>query len=371
MRSIALVSLALAVGGVWPACSGGGTKGGQQTGAAGAAAGGSGSGGGSAGTSGGAGATAGTTGAGGSGGAGTGGSDVSGTSGTGTGGAGGGAGASPADGSAGSTDAGEQPEAGTKSCAGNAISLGANGSGMDSDAARARVVIDLLTDLPIGNADRTIEFWAYIKPTDWVGEKNEIYVYGDLGVNTGAFGLDFGTFEVTGMPGNHATLNPVTGGGFNDDSRNDLGLTSASSQWVHVAMTWDGIVVRTYVNGALKITSKGTGGATKLATVASALTIGCNPPYYNCFNGYYDDFRVWKTARSDAEIAANYKKTLKGDEAGLVGYWKFDEAPDATTAADSVTAAGHTAHPGMLLSAMPQQHPTFVTPNPPAPIACP
>jgi hypothetical protein len=261
-------------------------------------------------------------------------------------------------------------DAGAKNCAGNAISLGANGTGTDSDAARARIVIDLTTDLPIGNANRTIEFWAYIKPTDWVGEKNEIYVYGDLGVQTGAFGLDFGTFAVNGMPDNHATLNPVTGGGFNDDSTNYLGITSTSSQWVHIAMTWDGTVVRTYVNGDLRITSKGMGGATKLATVSSALTVGCNPPYYNCFNGYYDDLRFWNTTRSDAEIKGNYDATLVGDEAGLVGYWKFDEAAGATAAADSVTTAGHTAHPGVLMSAMAAGHPTFVTPSPPAPIFC-
>ena len=42
----------------------------------------------------------------------------------------------------------------------------------------ARVEIDLGTTCPIGNAQRTIEFWAYIKTTDWVGEKNEVYFYG-------------------------------------------------------------------------------------------------------------------------------------------------------------------------------------------------
>ena len=257
-----------------------------------------------------------------------------------------------------------------RNCAGNAISLGANGTGTASDAARARLVIDLMTDLPIGNANRTVEFWAYIKPTDWVGEKNEIYVYGDLNAKVGAFGMDFGTFAVAGMPANHATLNPVTGGGFNDDSTNDLGLTSTASQWVHIAMTWDGTVVRTYVNGALEITSKGTGGVTMLATVSSPITVGCNPPYFNCFNGLYDELRVWKTARTDAEIMGNFDKTLAGDEAGLVGYWKLDEAPGATTAADAVTTAGHVAHPAMLASAMPAGLPTFVTPSPPAPIFC-
>src|SRR6185436_13959427 len=63
-----------------------------------------------------------------------------------------------------------------------------------------------------------------------------------------AFGLDFGTNPVTGMTANHATLNPFTGGGFNDDSTNDLGINSSTDQWVHVAMVWNGTNVITYVN---------------------------------------------------------------------------------------------------------------------------
>jgi hypothetical protein len=55
----------------------------------------------------------------------------------------------------------------------------------------------------------------------------------------------------------------------------------------------------------------------------------------------------------------------------LVGYWKFNEAPGATMAADSVTAANHTMHPGMPMAVSAAQNPTFVTPNPPAPITCP
>src|SRR5450432_360645 len=354
--------LLLFVGSVAPsACSSGkGTPSGGS-GGAGATAGSVGS----AGTSGVAGATAGagaagsgaTAGAGGGGaGAGAAGSttaDAGMAGGSGTDAAAGGDGAVPVDvGGAG----------GAKSCTGNVLSLGANGTGTDSDAARARLILDLLTDLPIGNANRTIEFWADIKPTDWVGEKNEIYVYGDLGTTAAAFGLDFGTFAVNGMATNHATLNPVTGGGFNDDSRNDLGITSAVRQWVHIAMTWDGTVIKTYVDGLLKITSPGTGGVTKLATATSVVTVGCNPPYYGCFNGSYDELRIWKTARSDAEISGNYDKTVPTDSDGLVGYWKFDEAPGATMAADSVTTAGHTAHPGMLASVTAAGLPTFITP---------
>jgi hypothetical protein len=244
---------------------------------------------------------------------------------------------------------------------------------MGSDAAQARVLLNLMGDLPIGNAQRTVEFWAYIKTSDWIGERNPLYSYGVQTANNpgSTFGLDLGTNAVTGMAGNHATLNPVTNQGFNDDSRNYLGITSTADQWVHIAMTWDGTAVKTYVNGALRITTPGMNGVTMLATVASPVTVGCNPANNNCFNGLIDEFRIWKTARTEAELSANYKKPLVGDEANLVGYWKFDEAPGATMAADSVTTAGHTAHPGMLAATGAAQRPTFVTPAPPLPLVCP
>ena len=158
------------------ACSNGG--GANKTGAAGAA----GSTAGASGAAGGAGASA----------AGSGAAGV-GTAGTGS------AGAAPTDAGA-NGDAGPTPvdasghETGPTSCAGRAISLSANGTGNDSDAARARVVIDLMADMPIGNASRTIEFWFYVKPTDWLAEKNEIFFYGALtGGTRQVIGLDFGT----------------------------------------------------------------------------------------------------------------------------------------------------------------------------------
>ena len=253
---------------------------------------------------------------------------------------------------------------GSSNCAGHAISLSANGTGSDSDSAKAYVEIDMKTDLPIGNTKRTVEFWAYIKTTDWVGEKNQIYYYGGTASN-GSFGLDFGTGAV-GTTSNHATLNPFTGSDIRDDTGKDLGINSSTDQWVHIAMTWDGTVLTTYVNGLPKITAQGSGSATTLNTAQSTLTIGYNPTNSNCFNGYFDEFRVWNVARSATEIKDNYNKPMVGNETGLVGYWKFDEA-SGTTTADAVTTTGHTAHPGTLKA----DSATFVTPATPLPLVCP
>ena len=262
---------------------------------------------------------------------------------------------------------GRQAEGGAN-CVGRAISLSANGTGMDSDAALAEITIDLGTALPTGNARRTIEFWAYIKPTDWVGDKNEIYYTGGTGTAT-AFGMDFGTNTVNGMATNHATLDPFIDGGFSDDSRTSLGIDSATAQWVHIAMTWDGTAMRTYVNGVVRLTDNATTATPMLATKSGPLIIGCNPENSACFNGWFDEFRVWNVARTDQQIMDNYNRPLVGNEAGLVGYWKFDDAVGSTTAADSVM--GQPAHAGMLKAAASTQMPTYITPSPAPPLICP
>jgi hypothetical protein len=211
----------------------------------------------------------------------------------------------------------------------------------------------------------------YVKPTDWVAEVNEIYVYGTVGMLQ-QVGLDFGMPAVKGMPGNHASLGPYTDGIYDDDTGVYLGIDSTAAQWLHVAMTWDGpnTTLRTYVNGALRITTKSP-NSTKLITTASPFYLGCNPPYYGCFSGLVDELRIWNVLRTDAEIMGAYNKALVGNEPGLVGYWKFDDAPGSMTAVDSVTTAGHAAHTGMLMAATPAAVPTFLTPDPLPPVACP
>ena len=88
-----------------------------------------------------------------------------------------------------------------------------------------------------------------------------------------------------------------------------------------------------------------------LATVRTMLTIGGNPRGAY-FNGAIDEFRMWNVARSQADIMATMGTKLVGNEAGLVGYWKFDDGT-GTTAKDSVTTAGHTAHDGTLMASEP------------------
>jgi hypothetical protein len=247
-------------------------------------------------------------------------------------------------------------------CAGHAISFNANVAG-NNDPAKAAVLVAFngSADLPLGNANRTIEFWAYVLTSSWSADANTMFFYGTNNRKADGFGLDFGT-TMNGM----GTIDPFTNNLFDNDNQ-PSGLSATTNQWAHFAMTWDGTTVRAYVNGVLKASKVSTSTSqTTLMTGMSELVIGGYPPAY--FNGQIDEFRIWNVARSAAEIASTMNHTLVGNEPNLTAYWKFDEM-SGTTVADSVTSAGHTPHPGMLSADKASDDPTFVVST--APLSCP
>ena len=165
------------------------------------------------------------------------------------------------------------------------------------------------------------------------------------------------------------TIDPYTNGTFDNDNQPTM-IDSTMDQWIHFAMTYDQAAVMLYVNGnymAGMVGSRKTVTGGMLATARTALTIGGNPRGAY-FNGEIDELRMWNVARTQAEIMATMNTTLAGNEPGLVGYWKFDDGAGAT-AADSVTTAGHIAHDGTLMAAIPDMNPVRVDST--APIHCP
>ena len=280
--------------------------------------------------------------------------------------AGGGCSGSASNGGTGGSGGGGEVDAaldtGPVSCAGMAIALDSNVS-TNGDPARARVMVDFTattdTDLPIGNAARTVELWAFVRGTSWRGDANTVFEYGQT-VSNGGFGLDFG--------GTAGTVDPYTNGSFDNDNQPSGIADFMTDQWIHFAMTYDQTAVTLYVNGNYMMDTQGAGkmGTGMLATVLSMLTIGGNPRGAY-FNGQIDEFRLWNVARSQDDIMVNMNRPLIGDEAGLVGYWKFDDG-DGTTAKDSVTTSGHTTHDGTLMATTAAMNPVWVPST--APIYC-
>ncbi len=93
----------------------------------------------------------------------------------------------------------------------------------------------------------------------------------------------------------------------------------------HLAATFDGSMIRLYVDGVL-----GGSAAWSLGTVyygAEDVLIGADNfgfGYLRRFDGYIDDVRVWDHALTSDQIANSMNCGLTGSEPGLVAYWSFD-----------------------------------------------
>jgi len=102
--------------------------------------------------------------------------------------------------------------------------------------------------------------------------------------------------------------------------------------WTHVAANHDGSTMKLYINGELvgaPVQSKINLNTSHPLRIGAGVTEG-NPGYF--FNGEITEVRLWNRARSQDEIKQLMNQRLKGDEAGLVGYWPLNEGSGTTVA---------------------------------------
>ncbi|MEL6986677.1 MAG: LamG-like jellyroll fold domain-containing protein, partial [Bacteroidota bacterium] len=101
--------------------------------------------------------------------------------------------------------------------------------------------------------------------------------------------------------------------------------TVPTDEWTHIAVVYDQTQTILYINGEL---DKVRNQALSSTDLMNNLTIGNQasggPTIWN-FNGLIEEFRVWNTARTEAEIKSNMRKELLGTEAGLELYFDFNE----------------------------------------------
>jgi len=107
--------------------------------------------------------------------------------------------------------------------------------------------------------------------------------------------------------------------------------------WIHVAGTYNGDVIRVYVNGVEGTPFSYTGTP---ATGTQPLKIGRGATQWwetPAFDGKIDEVRVWKTDLDQATIQEWMNKSVTGshpDYSDLVSYWKMDDG-DGDTVTDS------------------------------------
>jgi hypothetical protein len=220
---------------------------------------------------------------------------------------------------------------------------GSFGLALDLSASRGSYVqVASVPSLPLGNQ---FTFEAWIKPR--AARCNTILSRGD-GVNL--TNTDF-ILEV-GFDGTNCgvmKLALMTAGNW---------TTSASAvplnAWTHVAVTFDGMTNRFYINGVL---DNAMPASAVMVQSGSALFIGRQGTAgTNYFEGELDEVRIWNTVRSEAEIQANVSHRLPPNQPGLLGYWSFDEQA-GVRAYDSSGQGNH----GTLIN-RPVRVPSFWTP---------
>lgn len=133
-------------------------------------------------------------------------------------------------------------------------------------------------------------------------------------------------------------------GNSNETNFRTTNVATTLGTWTHIAVT---VSVSTttatfYVNGVSVASSKIGGTATTLANNAVNFNIGRrNGTSTLYFDGLIDDVRVWNDVRTAQEIQDNYLVGLVGNEANLVGYWKFNNNYlDETSNNNDLTASG-------------------------------
>ncbi len=104
--------------------------------------------------------------------------------------------------------------------------------------------------------------------------------------------------------------------------------------WHHIAFSFNSEVIngsKLYIDGNPVLTF-----TYKIAHFDRTIAVGNgkdDTSIIQFFNGQIDQVRVWNTIRTDAEILANYKNCLNGNETGIVMLWNFEEGA-GTTATD-------------------------------------
>jgi chitodextrinase len=169
---------------------------------------------------------------------------------------------------------------------------GKYGGALSFDGNNDFVLVNSSASLTLTNA-MTLEAWVF--PTSSAGGWHAI-----MQKEVDAYFLHSG--------GGGPPLDPTAGGTFSGQ----LSYFAASSlmtlnSWNHVAFTWDGSIMRLYVNGVAAATQN-RGGT--LQSTTTPLRIGGNSPYGEMFQGRIDEVRIYNRALTQTEVLSDMNSPI-------------------------------------------------------------
>jgi hypothetical protein len=154
----------------------------------------------------------------------------------------------------------------------------------------------------------------------------------------------------SGSPG---VFGPYTNGytDNNNNPPNDHGVTVPNipqTGWVHLSWSYDAgagkfsFTVGTPTTAAKEYPINILGAGTPMMNFYPGIvTLGASQIFgTNGWTGVMDEVRIWSVAKTPTEIDQNMKVVLKGTEAGLVAYYRFDEG-SGTFTDDVMKKASH------------------------------
>ncbi|WP_160328158.1 LamG-like jellyroll fold domain-containing protein [Solirubrum puertoriconensis] len=159
----------------------------------------------------------------------------------------------------------------------------------------------------------TLEFW--LNTTQTAPQGTQWYQgVGLLDAEVGGVTNDFGTALLE---------NKVAFGMGNPDITIQSATAVNDGRWHHVAAVRNGSTMQLYIDGKLEASNSSASNAPR--NVPNRLVLGSMQTLVNgYFSGRFDEVRIWNTARTAAEIQANYATPLSPSQAGLVAYYTFE-----------------------------------------------
>lgn len=109
-----------------------------------------------------------------------------------------------------------------------------------------------------------------------------------------------------------------------------------TSDWTHVAVTYDGATRKHYVDGELVVSNPETG---PMGTSTSPVRIDSDANWEFSF-GNIDEVRLWNMARTQDEIRSTITTTINAPQPGLVAVYHLDGSPNDAIAGRNGTIAG-------------------------------
>jgi gliding motility-associated-like protein len=121
-------------------------------------------------------------------------------------------------------------------------------------------------------------------------------------------------------------------------------MNSRQNAFYHIAMTYDGQYIRHYINGILRSIIAQTGNMdqnNEMLTIGNIAYMNCpNPTDIQCsqpYKGYINEVRIWKEARTQAQIQQYMASSLPGTAPynasfpNLLGYYRFNTLNNLAT----------------------------------------